>query len=161
MQALQLNLVEFVLRVDYGVNRILILLLDLGHVLLELFGLLLLKCLEHIGALEHLDEFSSEGALFNWNSTLGFIGLGGVKDEVDDTAVDTLDESRFLTTCLLGDHGRFDAILSCSECIELVRDEAINETASMVKLLSVIQHRSQKIVLEAHIQLIFETVAPV
>ena len=104
VKTLKLYLIELVLRVDNGINRVLIFLLDSVDVLFELFGLLLLECLKHLWSLEHLYELTSEGTLFNRVSTVFFIGLRWIKDEMDNTAIGTLNKPRLLAACLLSDH---------------------------------------------------------
>ena len=84
-------------------------------VFLELFGLLLLECLKHLGSLEKLSELTSEGTLFNWVAARFFIRLTWVKDEVDNTAISTLNKPRLLASCLLGNHCSFDASFGLSE----------------------------------------------
>ena len=104
MQTLKFEFVKLILRVDNGIDWVFIFLLDSSDVLLELFSLLLLKCLKYLRSLEQLSELTSEGTLFNWVTTLIFIRLRWIKDEVDNTAISTLNKSGLLTARLLSDH---------------------------------------------------------
>ena len=115
VKTLKFDLIEIVLGVDNRINRAFILLLDRGDVLLELFGLLLLECLKHLRSLEQLYELSSERTLFNWTSTFIFIWLRWIKDEMDNTAIGTLNKPRLLAACLLGNHCSFDTSFGLSE----------------------------------------------
>ena len=89
--------------------------MDSVDVLLELFGLLLLKCFKYLGSLEHLSELTSEGTLFNWVTARFFVWLAWVKDKVDNTAISTLNKPRLLASCLLGNHCSFDTSFGLSE----------------------------------------------
>ena len=153
VQALQLQLVEGVRPEHNRVGNFGILLLDRLDVLVEGLLLLSFELFEHFGALAQFDEFASEWCHLAW--------LAWAEDEMDNTSVHALNQTRLLSASLLGDHGGLDARLFLAKRIQLLSNDAVEERACVAKLLSVHEHGAQQLVLVSDCELVLETIAPV
>ena len=152
VQTLELKLVE---RIGSENNRVngLTFLLDRLNVLIESLSLLLFKFFKDFRAFAKLDELASErGHLARVN---------GVENEMHDTAVSALDQTRLLTSSLLRDHRRLNSCLFLAEGIELLRDNAIEQGARVTELLCIGEHRAQELIFISNGQLVSKTVTPV
>ena len=153
VQALELEFVEGVGTVNDWVHDILLFLLDGIDIGVKCFSLLSLEFSQFFSTFHHLAEFAGEGRNFNWHAR--------VENEVDDSAVNALDETRLLAMALLAYHQRLDTRLLLAENLELVGAYLVDNGTRLAELLGVGENRAEKLVFKGHSELVLETVTPV